>query len=156
MTTRTDDIRRQVNGLWKQATLHLDDVKKQGDALLGVARKQAAIQLDAAKKQATHQLDAAKKVLLENTDRFDDELRWLKTERDRLLRRLGEQTHRLAVSGKLPLPAFVRSTVDRLDEVLSRLVDKPARKTARRKPAAKKAPRKKAPVRKTRPVTNVN
>ncbi len=156
MTTRTDDIRRQVNGLWKQAVEQLDDVKRQGDAILDAARKQAVLQLDAARKQAAQQLDTAKKKLLENTDLFDSELKWLETQRDRLLRRLGEQTHKLAVEGKLPLPSFVRSTVEQLDEVLSRLVPKRSAKAARKKPAARKTAGRKAPARKTRPVTNVN
>lgn len=115
MTTRTDDFRRQVNELWKQAVDQLEEVK---DAIV------------------------------RQTGRFDSEIDRLRGERDRLLQRLGEQTHKLATEGKLPMPAFVKVTVERLDDVLERLVAKqgngskrkaPSKKPARRKPAGKKS-----------------
>lgn len=91
MATTSDDFRRQVNELWKQALDQLEEVK---DAIV------------------------------RSTGRFEVEAQRLRQERDRLLRRLGEQTHKLAQEGKLPMPAFVKSTVDRLNEVLDHLVAK--------------------------------
>lgn len=115
-TTRADEIKKQVNVLWKQAVGQLEDVKE---------------------------------AVLKQTDRFDAEIHWLKTERDRLLKLLGEQTHKLATQGKLPMPGLVKSTVDRIDEVVARLVAKQGNGKARRKKAAgKKAARRKAPARK--------
>lgn len=115
-TTRADEIKKQVNVLWKQAVGQLEDVKE---------------------------------AVLKQTDRFDAEIHWLKTERDRLLKLLGEQTHKLATQGKLPMPGLVKSTVDRIDEVVARLVAKQGNGKVRRKKAAgKKAARRKAPARK--------
>lgn len=115
-TTRADEIKKQVNVLWKQAVGQLEDVKE---------------------------------AVLKQTDRFDAEIHWLKTERDRLLKLLGEQTHKLATQGKLPMPGLVKSTVDRIDEVVARLVAKQGNGKARRKKAAgKKAARRKGPARK--------
>jgi ElaB/YqjD/DUF883 family membrane-anchored ribosome-binding protein len=113
MTARTDDFRRQVNDLWKQAVDQLEEVKE---------------------------------AVVRQTGRFDAELQWLRSERDRLLKRLGEQTHKLASEGKLPIPSFLKGTVDRLDEVIERLVAKQGdgKRKAAKKPARKKAAAKKA------------
>ena len=47
------------------------------------------------------------------------------------------------------MPAIVKTTVDRIDEVVARLVTKQGNgKSARKRPGAKKAPRRKAPARK--------
>ena len=108
MTARTDEFRRQVNELWKQAV---------------------------------DQLEVVKDAVVRQTGRFDAELQWLRTERDRLLKRLGQQTHKLASEGKLPMPAFVKTTVTRLDDVIDKLVAKQA--NGRRRPSAKKAARRK-------------
>jgi len=107
-----DDIRRQVNGLWKEA--------------LG-------------------QLEEAKGVL---TGRIEGDLVKLRGERDRLLKRLGEQTYKLANDGKLPVPAVVRKTVDRLNEVIDGLVETQKRKGAK-KPGSKKASEPKPEAKKT-------
>jgi len=115
-TTRADEIKKQVNVIWKQAVGQLEDVKE---------------------------------AVLKQTDRFDAEIHWLKTERDRLLKRLGEQTHKLATQGKLPMPGLVKSTVDRIDEVVARLVAKQGNgKASRKKARGKKAVGRKAPARK--------
>ncbi len=116
-TTRTDEIRKQVNGLWKQAVEQLEEVKE---------------------------------AVLKQTDRFDAELHWLRKERDRLLKVLGEQTHKLATQGKLPMPAIVKTTVDRIDEVVARLVAKQGNGKAGggKRSASKKAPRRKAAAKK--------
>lgn len=78
-------------------------------------------------------------------------------ERDRLLKRLGEEVFRLLEAGALVVPAPVLPIYQRLKKVFEKLLDKqPAgrakaveasqavRKTARKKPAAKKPARKKA------------
>jgi len=121
-TTRAEELKKQVNVLWKQAVGQLEEVK---DAVL------------------------------KRTDRFDAELHWLKVERDRLLKLLGEQTHKLATQGKLPMPALVKTTVDRIDDVVGRLVAKQSNGAGSRKrsgkSAAKKAPRRKSPARKKAP-----
>ncbi len=113
MNARTDEFRRQMNELWKQAV---------------------------------DQLEVVRDAVVRQTDRFDAELQWLRTERDRLLKRLGEQTHRLANEGKLPMPAFLKTTVDRLNEVIDRIVARQS--NGRRRAATRKASRRKAPSRK--------
>jgi hypothetical protein len=119
MNTRADEIRRQVNGIWKQAV---------------------------------GQLEGLREAIIRRTDRFDADINRLRQERDRLLRRLGEQTHKLADQGTLPMPAFVRSTVDRLNDVLDKVV---AGQPDGKKQRSTKAPAtKKKPVRKAR--TDVN
>ncbi len=114
MNARTEEFRRQMNDLWKQAV---------------------------------DQLEVVKDAVVRQTDRFDAELQWLRGERDRLLKRLGTQTHKLANEGKLPMPAFLKTTVDRLNEVIDRIVAKQssngrrrtAKKAARRKTSRKRA-----------------
>ena len=115
MTTRSDEFRRQVNELWKNAVDQLEEVKD---------------------------------VIVRSTGRFEADLQRLRHERDRLLKRLGEQTYKLANQGKLPMPAFVKSTVERLNDVVQSLVARQngkkrttTKKTTRKKAAAKRAPR---------------
>ena len=122
-----DDIRRQVNTLWKEA--------------IG-------------------QLDEAKGIL---TGRIEGDLVKLRSERDKLLKRLGEQTYRMANDGKLPVPTMIKRTVDRLNEVIDGVVEAEKRKkgrtkakkkaakkpTAKKKTAKKKVTKKKTPARKT-------
>src|SRR5689334_235070 len=85
-------------------------------------------------KQAVDQLEEVKEVL---SGRLEEDMVRLRQERDRLLRVLGEQTYRLANQGKLPLPAIIKRTVDRLNEVIDGIVN--AQKTVRRPVPRKKA-----------------
>jgi hypothetical protein len=71
-------------------------------------------------KQAVDQFEEVKEVL---TGRLEVDLVRLRGERDRLLKTLGEQTYKLANQGKLPVPAIVKKTVDRLNEVINGLVN---------------------------------
>jgi len=111
MSNRTDDFRKQINDLWKQAVAQLDEVK---DVL---------------------------------NDRIEADSLRLRKERDRLLQSLGEQTYKLAHQDKLPLPASVKKTVDRLTEVIDGLVAKKG--GAKKKAAKKKATKKKTAKKKT-------
>ena len=112
MAARSEEFRKQVNELWKQAIDQLDDVKE---------------------------------TVLRSTERFEADIHRLRRERDKLLKRLGEQTYRLANEGKLPVPALVKRTVDRLNEVIDGLVAKSA---ASNKKKASKATTRKASAKK--------
>src|SRR5689334_3476100 len=98
-------------------------------------------------KQAVDQLEEVKVVL---TDRFEGDLVRLREERDKLLRQLGEQTYKLANQGTLPVPAIIKRTVDRLNEVIDSIVSaqkqarKPAKKVTKKAPARKKKSRPRA------------
>jgi hypothetical protein len=96
-------------------------------------------------KQAVDQLEAVKEVL---QGRLEEDLVRLRTERDKLLKTLGEQTYRLANQGKLPVPTVVKRTVERLNSVIDGIVNaqrgarktkKTGKKTAPRKSSKKKA-----------------
>lgn len=100
-----DDVRGQLNDLWKQAIDQLEEVK-----------------------------DAYTR----SRGRLDDEMLRLRGERDKLLKKLGEQTHKLANDGKLPVPSVVKRTVDRLNEVIDNLVATQAKKKKTKKKTAKK------------------
>src|SRR5689334_14313824 len=75
-------------------------------------------------QEALKQLEEVKDVIVRSTDRLEADLQRLRSERDRLLKRLGEQTHKLASEGRLPMPAFLKVTIDRLNEVIDKIVAK--------------------------------
>lgn len=115
MTARSEEFRKQVNELWKQANDQLEEVKDS---------------------------------VLRSTERFEADIHRLRIERDKLLKllkRLGEQTYRLANEGKLPVPAIVRRTVDRLNEVIDGML---AQQAGGSKPAARRAAKKKTSAKK--------
>lgn len=118
MVSRSDELMKQVNELWRQAIDQLEEVK-------GMVSQQ--------------------------TGRWEADLHRLRLERDKLLKKLGEQTYKLANQGKVPLPAIVKATVDRLNEVIESLVAKQGngkkrstKKATKKKATAKKATRKKS------------
>ncbi len=76
-------------------------------------------QVGALWRQAVDQLDDVRQVVRKRG--FEPDVAWLKAERDRLLAVLGEQTYKLANQGLVPLPAFVKRTVDHLNEILTTL-----------------------------------
>jgi gamma-glutamylcysteine synthetase len=119
MAKRSDEFRKQVNDLWKQAIDQLEEVKE---------------------------------VVLRAQDRFETDLHKLRLERDKLLRKLGEQTYKLANQGHFPVPDVVKQTVDRLNEVIDAMVKKQqgkkAKKSAKKKAAKKKATKKKKAAKK--------
>ena len=98
MVSRQDEIRKQMNEVWKQTV---------------------------------DQLEMVKRALLHSADRFEADLRRLRVERDRVLKQLGEQTHRMANQGKLPMPTWVKETVDRLNSVIDSVVKKKGPKSKR-------------------------
>ncbi len=116
MARRSDDFRKQVNEIWKQAISQLEDIK---DAVM---RAQ---------------------------DRIEADIHKLRIERDNLLKKLGEQTYKLANQGKVPMPAVVKQTVDRLNEVIDSMVKKQRRRKKTKKKAQKKTTRKKTTKKKT-------
>jgi hypothetical protein len=97
-------------------------------------------------KHAIDQLEEVKEVIVRSTGRFEADLLRLRDERDKLLRRLGEQTYRLANEGKLPVPAFVKATVDRLNEIIDHLLAQQSRANGKagKKKAGKKRTSKKS------------
>ena len=70
----------------------------------------------------------------------------LRSERDKLLKILGEQTYRLANQGKLPLPSIVKHTVERLNRVLAGMQKSGKKPAAAKKPGGKKPRKAKARV----------
>ena len=88
--------------------------------------------------EAVTQLDEVRKAV---GGRIEAETLRLRRERDDLLKRLGEQTYRLANDGSLPVPAIIKRTVERLNDVIAGLVKKgggakkrrPAKAGARKK-----------------------
>ena len=98
-------------------------------------------------KQAIHELEMVKDSLTRSKDKIEADLLKLRKDRDALLKRLGEQTHRLAEEGKLRLPAVLRRTIDRLNDVIETLTKKEA---GRKKKKAKKKSTKKTASSKTR------
>ena len=89
MIARADELRKQVNELWKQAIDQFGEVKQ---------------------------------VVTRSTGRFERDFRKLRSERDKLLRKLSEQSYRLADQDRLPVPAIVRRSIDRLNEVIESIV----------------------------------
>jgi len=81
------------------------------------------------------QLKDIQQVVARSRDRIEVDILRLKKERDQLLKRLGEQTYRLANQGTVPLPPFVQKTVERLNTVVHGIIkkQKPTKKTTTRK-----------------------
>jgi hypothetical protein len=134
MTTRRDEFRRQINDVWKHAIGQLEDVK---EAVL----------------RSTDRLEDVKEVVARGSDRVENELGRLRQERDKLLKKLGEQTYKLANQGSLPVPSLVKQTVDRLNEVIDKMVEKGAKespKTRRKKTTKKDTGKKRTSTRKTK------
>jgi hypothetical protein len=71
-------------------------------------------------KQAVDQLEEVRGVL---QGRLAEDLVRLRGERDRLLKVLGEQTFKLTNQGKMPVPAILKRTVERLNNVIDGLVN---------------------------------
>ena len=94
-------------------------------------------------QQAVTQLEEVKDALSRSAGRLEEDLVWLRSERDRLLKTLGEQTYRLANQGKLPMPAVVKRTVERLNEVIDSMVETQRKAKGGKKKTAKKATKKK-------------
>lgn len=108
MASRSDDLMKRVNDLWRQAVTQLEDVRD---------------------------------ILSERLEgRIESDSQKLKLERDRLLLRLGEETYKLANQGRLPMPSIVRRQVDKLNDVIDRLVETESAEAEAQKPAAQKAP----------------
>jgi hypothetical protein len=99
-------------------------------------------------KQAIGQLEDVKDAVLKSgNNRVEAEVERLRLERDKLLRKLGEQTYKLANQGKLPMPGLVKQTVDRLNDVIDKMVKKGRKKKTKKKTkrkTKKKATKKKA------------
>ena len=94
-------------------------------------------------QQASEQLDEVRELMTRSRDRFEADFHRLKLERDKLLQRLGEQTLKLSNQGQMKhLPAVVRRTVDRLNEILESLGNIQSNKT--NKAPAKKSTQKAA------------
>ncbi len=96
-------------------------------------------QLNELWNQAIDQLEEVKDAFGRSRDRIDEEMLRLRGERDNLLKKLGEQTHRLANDGRMPVPSMVKRTVDRLNDVIDNMT-----KTAKKKKKTKKKTRRKA------------
>lgn len=95
---------------------------------------------------AIDQLEEIKETVLRTNGRVEAEVHRLKIERDKLLRRLGEQTLKLANQKTVPLPSVVKRTVQQLNEVLESLTSaengrkktKTSKKSTTRKKVASK------------------
>ena len=87
-------------------------------------------------QQAIDQIDEARDSLLKSRDRFEADMHRVRQERDRLLIKLGEQTLKLTRQDQLKLPKAVQQTIDRLNQLLDELIDRPRR---RQKPKTKAA-----------------
>lgn len=107
---------------------------------------------------AIDQLEELRDGVLRTNDRVETEIQRLREERDKLLRRLGEQTFKLANRQTIPLPSVVRRTVKQLNDVLESLTSvelgrkkKPKKKTSGKKTSAssKKTTKAKARRKKT-------
>jgi len=83
-------------------------------------------------KQAVDQLDEVRERIENSRERFEADLDKLRRERDKLLKRVGDQTHKLAQDGTLPMPAFVKATVDRINRMLDHMMSKPPAKRAKK------------------------
>jgi len=108
-------------------------------------------------KQALDQLEEVKDALVDARGRVEADILKLRNERDKLLKRLGEQMYDLVNEGSVPVPRVVRRTVDRLNEVIDGLVKKStsARKkgTKRKGKAKKRSSKKKTAKKKTKKKT---
>ncbi len=132
MANRTEQLKTQVEELWRGAVAQATGVGKQ------------------LQSQTEH---AAKRVR--------GEIEHLRTERTRLLTRLGEQTLRWVNARSGQVPTMLKPTVDRLNTVVSRLVNKgeaphraaPAHHAAPK--AKKKASAKRAPAAAKKPAAKV-
>ena len=100
--------------------------------------------------QAIEQLEEIKDTVLRTNDRVETEIQRLRLERDKLIRRLGEQTLKLANQKTVPLPAVVKRTVEQLNDVLENLTsaEKGRKKKTKKKKVTKKK-KKKATAKKT-------
>jgi len=94
MPIHAEELRKQVNVLWKQAASQLDEIK---GAVLRTAEK--------------HEVDIQR----------------LRVQRDKLLKRFGQETHRLANDAKYPVPEIVKRTVDRLNDVINGVLKQSAK-----------------------------
>ncbi len=91
-------------------------------------------------QQAADQLEVVKKALMRSADRFEADLRRLRGERDKVLKRLGLETRRLANQAKVPMPSWVKDGVDRLNVAIDSVVKKSGpRSRGSKKPRARKA-----------------
>ncbi|MEM6731859.1 MAG: hypothetical protein AAF658_09895 [Myxococcota bacterium] len=93
------------------------------------------------------QLEEIKDTVLRTNDRVEAEIQRLRLERDKLLRRLGEQTLKLANQQTVPLPSTVKRTIEQLNEVLETLTS--AEKGRKKRKTKKKAAKKKTTKKKT-------
>ena len=91
MVSRPEELRKQVNEIWKQTV---------------------------------DQLEHLKKTLLHSADRFEADIDRLRRERDRVLKQLSQNTHRLANQAKVPMPAWVKEAVDKLNGAIDKVVEK--------------------------------
>ncbi len=90
--------------------------------------------------QAIEQLEDIKDTVLHTSDRVEAEVQRLRLERDKLLRKLGEQTLKLANQQTVPMPSAVKRTIEQLNEVLESLTsaEKGRKKKSRKKVTKKK------------------
>lgn len=111
-------------------------------------------------KKTVSQLDEISKTLMK-TSRLEklkiDRARLL-ADRDKLLKRMGEETYKLIEQGRLKVPKPLLDLYNRVSKLLDRIIPekmkpakKPKRKAAKKKaaPARKKATKKKAAKKKT-------
>lgn len=98
--------------------------------------------------QAIDQLEEIKETVLRTNDRVEAEVQRLRLERDKLLRRLGEQTLKLANQQTVPLPAVLKRTVEQLNDVIESLTDAQSGRKKRGTKKKKKAASKKKVTRK--------
>lgn len=98
--------------------------------------------------QAIDQLEEIKETVLRTNDRVEAEVQRLRIERDKLLRRLGEQTLKLANQQTVPLPTVLKRTVEQLNDVIESLTDAQSGRKKRGTKKKKKATSKKKVTRK--------
>ncbi|OGQ79391.1 MAG: hypothetical protein A2289_23820 [Deltaproteobacteria bacterium RIFOXYA12_FULL_58_15] len=106
---------------------------------MGKRRDELRKQINEVWKQAISQLEDARDAVLRSGNRVETEVERLRMERDKLLKKLGEQTYKLANQGKLPMPTFIKETVDRLNEVIDNLLKKKKKSTSKGRKVTKKA-----------------
>jgi hypothetical protein len=105
MPTHAEQLRKQVDVLWKQAVVQLEEVKR---------------------------------AVIRTAERHDVDLQRLRAQRDKLLKRFGEETHRLANDARYPVPTIIKRTVDRLNEVIDVVLKQSAKSSAKRKNGTQK------------------
>lgn len=117
-----------------------EDIKKNLEKLL----KQLGEQFEEVKDGVSKAYDRGKHHL----DRLV-----LERERDELLRKLGDQVHKLAIQKKVTLPDPVQRTISRIDKKVAEITKvkktPSTKKTATAAPAQKKTPAKKTTAKKT-------